>query len=81
MYTKAQFGRELQQKTLKRIPLKEIGIWSHTVYIQHVEHIEPGLRRILLTLNTMELGSEFEFSYEELNQIANDLIAGKDVQL
>lgn len=27
----------------------------------------------------MELGSEFAFSYQELNKIADTLIAGKDV--
>jgi hypothetical protein len=29
----------------------------------------------------MELGPEFAFSYEELEQIADDLIAGKEVNL
>jgi hypothetical protein len=29
----------------------------------------------------MELGPEFVFTYEELEQIADDLIAGKDVKI
>ena len=33
--------------------------------------------RILIILNTMEDGPEFEISYERLNEIADDLIAGK----
>ena len=36
---------------------------------------------LLLTLNKMELGPEFAYTYEELEQIADDLIAGKDVKL
>lgn len=29
----------------------------------------------------MEDGSEFELSYERLNEIANDLIAGREVNM
>ena len=29
----------------------------------------------------MELGPEFEFSYEELEKIADDLIAGRDINI
>jgi hypothetical protein len=36
---------------------------------------------VMIGLNTMELGSEFARSYEILNKIADDLIAGKDIDL
>jgi hypothetical protein len=36
---------------------------------------------MLIILNFTSLGPEFAFSYEELNQIADDLIAGKEVKL
>ena len=35
----------------------------------------------MLGLNTMELGPEFARSYEILNKIADDLIAGKEIDL
>lgn len=81
MYTRKQFGIELKQKINKQQPVSKIGEWAHTVYLQHIEDIDLDFRDILITLNTMELGPEFAFTYEELEQIADDLIAGKDVKL
>ncbi|MGB8367420.1 MAG: hypothetical protein WCD44_03615 [Candidatus Babeliales bacterium] len=81
MYTRKQFGRELKTQIEKKHPVSKIGEWAHTVYLQHIEDIDLDFRDILLTLNTMELGPEFAFSYEELEQIAGDLIVGKNVKL
>ena len=82
MYTRIQFGKELKAKVLKRQDVSEIGHWAYSIYLKYIEEIDdPDFDNILLTLNTMEDGSEFAFSYEELNKIADDLIAGKDVQL
>lgn len=81
MYTKKAFGQELKDRVLKRECVAEIGHWSYSIYLENVGDIESDFEDILLALNTMELGSEFEFTYEELNQIADDLIAGKPVNL
>ncbi|WP_218813546.1 hypothetical protein [Rickettsiella endosymbiont of Dermanyssus gallinae] len=43
--------------------------------------IDDILEELLLILNRMEDDPQFAFSYEELNQIADDLIAGKEVKL
>lgn len=81
MYTKVQFGKELKERAMKKQPVMEIGIWAHSTYLQYIEDIDLDFRDILLTLNTMELGPEFAFTYEELNKIADDLIAGRAVHL
>ena len=81
MYTREQFGSELKEKVNNRQSVVDIGIWAYKVYFQYMEFIDLDLRDILLTLNTMELGPEFAYSYEELDQIADDLIAGRDVNL
>lgn len=80
-YDRLMFGQALKEKLLKRESLAEIGIWAHTIYLEHIEDIDLDFRNILLTLNTMELGPEFAFTYEELNKIADDLISGKMVNL
>ena len=79
MYTKNFFGKELKNKVLNKVPAHDIGHWAYSIYLE--EDVEPELDDVLLTLNTMEDGHEFLFTYDELNQIADNLIAGKPVNL
>jgi len=81
MYTKVQFGKDLKQRVLKRDNVESIGRWTHSTYWEHILDLEDGVRGLALHLNTMELGPEFAYSHEELDQIADDLIAGKEVKL
>lgn len=81
MYTKVIFGRELKEQVSQMRDIVEIGIWAHSVYLEHCEQLESGLRQVMLDLNTMELGKEFAISYEILNRISDDLIASKTVDL
>jgi hypothetical protein len=81
MYTKIQFGKDLKQRVAKRENIESIGRWAFNNYWEHILDIEDGVRRLALDLGTMELGPEFVFSYEELDKIADDLIAGKEVKL
>jgi hypothetical protein len=81
MYTRAMFGLELKKQVMQKLDIVAIGIWAHTIYLENCDAIEPGLRKIMLDLNTMELGPEFAISYEMLSKIADDLIAGKSVDL
>ena len=78
VYTKTQFGKELKERVLLRQDVSKIGCWAYEMYLEHIEDIDDDFREVLITLNGMELGSEFAYSYERLNEIANDLIAGKE---
>jgi hypothetical protein len=78
MYTRADFGRELKEKVAQRQDKVEIGVWAHTMYMEHIVDIDLKFREILLILNSMEMGSEFHLSYKRLDEIADDLIAGKE---
>ena len=80
MYNKEQFGIELKYKVLQKHPICEIGHWACSIYLEYNYYNDLALRDMLLRLNTMEDGPEFALTYEELNQIADDLIAGKDVK-
>ena len=82
IYTRVDFGKSLKEKVYNQEDVESIGIWAHTMYIiEHIEDIDLDFVNILLTLNTMELGPQFAFSYEELNKIADDLIAGRKPDL
>ena len=81
MFTKIQFGKDLKQRVTERQRVESIGRWAFSTYWEHILDIEDDVIDIALHLSTMELGYQFAFSYEELDQIADDLIAGKDVKL
>lgn len=81
MYTKAAFGYDLKKLALQRENIVEIGIWAYSIYLEYCDQLEPGLSKIMLGLSGMELGPEFARSYETLNKIADDLIAGKNIDL
>lgn len=81
MYTQQQFGKELKEKIRERKSAAEIGSWAHATYYEYLSQIDLDFGEFLLQLGTMEMGPEFERSYEELNQIADKLISGEEVKL
>ena len=81
MYTKKQFGNELKKMILNHEPIYTIGSWAHDKYYENISNIDLELGELLLQFGTMEIGHEFSRSYEELESIADRLIAGKDVKL
>ena len=77
MYTKIQFGKDLKKRVEERQPIAEIAQWAYGVYL---DFDVEGFDNLLLRLDAMELGPEFFLSYKELNQIADNLILGKEVK-
>jgi hypothetical protein len=80
-YTMKDFGKELKDKIYLKQPTEELGAWAYSIYFNNMLEIDDNFREVLLTLNKMELGPEFAYSYEELEKIADDLIAGRKVKL
>ena len=81
MYDRKHFGEELKNKIINKEEIHDIGHWIYSVYLEHIDDIDLEFRDMLLTLNMMEDGPEFAYSHEELMQIANSLISGKQVTL
>ncbi|MCX5921775.1 MAG: hypothetical protein NTX86_00385 [Candidatus Dependentiae bacterium] len=81
MNTRLQFGKELQKRVTERQDIVQIGRWIFTIFFNWPNSQDKDFLNLLLHLSTMEEGPEFAFTYEELNQIADDLIAGKNVKL
>jgi hypothetical protein len=81
MYTKKMFAQDLKYRVLHKQTVKSIGAWAYSVYLDWDDVNDANFLNLLICLNTMELGEEFAFTYEELDKIANDLIAGKDITM
>ena len=77
MYTRALFGKELKEKLTQQQKIREIASWAYDVYLGKLDDNDVEFLNILLILNCMDNGEEFEISYKRLNEIANDLIDGK----
>ena len=48
--------------------------WAYQIYFDNMRNLEPGLGDILLGLNYMEGGPEFEYSPEDLYDMAKEMI-------
>lgn len=81
MNKKQMVGVELKEKVAKKENIVQIGIWAYEVYLSYDITDDLNFNELLLELNAMELGPDFAISYEKLNKIADDLIAGMDVNL
>ncbi len=81
MYTRQEFGKKVKERIKQQQDVADIGSWSYSIYSQHRREIDMSFRGFLLDLSSMESGPEFEYSYDQLNKIADRLIAGEDVEL
>lgn len=80
--TRKKFGQKLKELVNKKEDMERIALWIHNIYLSFYDNDDdPLFYEILYNLMMMELGPEFEYSYEELNNIADRLIAGEDVRL
>lgn len=80
-YTTIQFGYDLKSLLKYTQDISEIGRSIFKLADDHITDIDSKVYTIAITLGTMELGPEFAYSMEELHQIADDLIAGREVKL
>lgn len=72
--TKQEFGRMLMKKLQTTSNVVVLSRWAYQLYFDNMRNLEPGLEDILLTLNHMEDGPEFEYSVEELRDMARTMI-------
>jgi hypothetical protein len=82
MYAKVTFGNELKERVRNKQDVVEIAEWAFEVYLDYQIEKDSEFLDVLLALDKMELEEGFAFSYKRLNEIADDLIAGKkDINL
>ena len=81
IYTIPQIGQQLKEMVIDRVEREKIGDWAFSISHARIENRNQILYNLLYTLSMMDMGHEFYYSYEELERIADDLIAGKEVKL
>ena len=80
--TRKEFAEELKRLVDKKENMQQIALWIHKVYVSYYDNDKDSkFYDILYNLMMMDAGPEFEYSYEELRNIADRLIAGEDVTL
>ena len=79
--SKSWVGKELKKKIENREPLERIGAWMYEIHLDCGREFGEQLQSLFLDLAMMELGEGFFKTYEELDQIADELIAGKEPHL
>ena len=77
MITKKEFGQLLQKKLTQTNDLNIISNWANELFFNNIKNLEPGLKDILNKLSLMGMGSEFEYTLDELFKMSNELIEGK----
>jgi hypothetical protein len=80
VYTRINFGRALKAHLRHGKSQVFIGAWAYTLWMEDKLE-DKSLEDIAYSLMFMETDEQFERSYEELNQIADKLIAGEEVKL
>lgn len=73
MYTKMDFGKDLEQKLKVTTDIVELSRWAHYMYLENCKDFEDGLVEIVMQIVAMEEGPEFEFSIPELCDFAKEL--------
>lgn len=73
-YTEEEFSKELTEKIVKGYSPKEIGEWCFEIYSKHIRDLNSEMVDVIGTLFMMEEGSEFEFTHDELKEIAKMLM-------
>lgn len=80
-YTREEFGLKLKEKIKNKEDVADIGDWAFSMYYEYMLEIDDDFQDFLTDLGGMSADPQFERSYEELDKIADKLIAGENVKL
>jgi hypothetical protein len=81
MNVKKEFGVGLKKHVLNKKDPEKTGAWVCIFLANHSDVIDSDFENALLTLSTMEDGKQFYYTEEELLEIAENFINGKEVKL
>ena len=74
-YTRRDFGKDSMAELEKGYDVVGLSRWAMSVYMKRCHETEAKLDKIIMSIVAMEEGPEFEFSEQELRQMANELQA------
>ena len=73
-YTKKQFALDLKQKLQHGFDIPKLSQWAYLLSVDRYEEIDSCLDKIIQQIAVMNEGPEFEFSENELLDLANKII-------
>ena len=73
-YTKKRFGAELILALERGYDIHKLSEWADEIRYKHIEELDPELKGIIEDLSSMNLGKQFEYTKQELIDLAVNLI-------
>jgi hypothetical protein len=73
-YTRKDFGKDLMAELEQGYDVVRLSRWAMSLYLKHCHEMDPDLYETIMSIVAMEEGPEFEFSEQELRQMANELL-------
>ncbi len=78
-YTPVQFGYALLRKVHEKpFDIIKISGWCNHIYMSYIRELDDSLRDLLFELSTMADDSQFEYSQNQLETIAMNLIQNEN---
>jgi len=72
MYTKAQFGHDLEEELKEKYEITHLSRWAFNKYTCNNE-LEKGLSEQIMKIVAMDEGAEFEYTKDELQKLAKEM--------
>ena len=73
MITKREFGILLSDHLLRGASVNDVSRWAHSLYLERGREFEPEVGDLVMKLIAMDEGPEFQYSREELVEMAGEL--------
>ena len=73
MYTKEKFGNDLEKRLSNGFDVKGISTWAYEKYLSNGSGLDKNLSRVIMSIVAMDEGPEFEYTKEELLELARSL--------
>ncbi|RCK54289.1 hypothetical protein TH25_03035 [Thalassospira profundimaris] len=70
---KKEFGRMLEEVLGRTSDVSFLSNWAYEIFLDRQHNMDAEVRELLLDLNHMDDGPEFEFTTGELSEIARKL--------
>lgn len=73
MYTKFDFGKQLEEQVNNGYDITYLSFWAHEKYLDHANQLDKETHDAIMTVIAMDEGDEFILTKEELLKLAFDL--------
>ena len=71
--SKVDFGKMLAVELCESHDLVKLSRWAYEIFLENQKALDPKLREVLLDLSRIEDSPEFEYTIDELKNLAKEL--------